>query len=57
VRECFNGPHAVALNDVNLFGVVSLIFWSLTIVVTVKYVGVILRADNRGEGVFSPCWV
>lgn len=50
VRECFNGPHAVALNDVNLFGVVSLIFWSLTIVVTVKYVGVILRADNRGEG-------
>jgi KUP system potassium uptake protein len=50
VRECFNGPHAIALNEVNLFGVVSLIFWSLTIVVTVKYVGVILRADNGGEG-------
>ena len=50
VRECFNGPHAIALNEVNLFGVVSLIFWSLTIVVTVKYVGFILRADNRGEG-------
>ena len=50
VRECFNGPHAIALNEVNLFGVVSLIFWSLTIVVTIKYVGFILRADNRGEG-------
>jgi KUP system potassium uptake protein len=50
VRECFNGPHAIALNEVNLFGVVSLIFWSLTIVVTVKYVGFILRADNHGEG-------
>jgi KUP system potassium uptake protein len=50
VRECFNGQHAVALNDVNLFGVASLIFWSLTVVVTVKYVGFILRADNRGEG-------
>ena len=50
VRECFNGPHAIALDEANLFGVVSLIFWSLTIVVTVKYVGFILRADNRGEG-------
>jgi KUP system potassium uptake protein len=50
VRECFNGPHAIALNEGNLFGVVSLIFWSLTIVVTVKYVGFILRADHRGEG-------
>jgi KUP system potassium uptake protein len=38
VRECFNGPYAIALNEVNLFGVVSLIFWSLTIVITVKYV-------------------
>jgi KUP system potassium uptake protein len=50
VRECFNGAHAVALNDVNLFGVASLVFWSLTIVVTIKYVGFILKADNRGEG-------
>ena len=50
VRECFNGPHAVAMNDVNIFGVASLIFWSLTIVVSIKYVGFILKADNRGEG-------
>jgi KUP system potassium uptake protein len=50
VRECFNGMHAVAMTDVNLFGVASLVFWSLTIVVTVKYMGFILKADNRGEG-------
>ena len=50
VRECFNGPHAVELNEVNLLGVASLIFWSLTIVVSIKYVGFILKADNRGEG-------
>lgn len=50
VRECFNGPHAVELNDVNLLGVASLIFWSLTIVVSLKYVGFILKADNGGEG-------
>ncbi|MBI5577998.1 MAG: potassium transporter Kup [Deltaproteobacteria bacterium] len=50
IRECFNGPHAVALDEINIFGVVSLIFWSLTMVVTVKYVAFILRADNRSEG-------
>jgi KUP system potassium uptake protein len=50
VRECFNGAHAVELNEINLFGVASLIFWSLTIVVSIKYVGFILKADNRGEG-------
>jgi KUP system potassium uptake protein len=50
VRECFNGLHAVAMTEVNLFGVASLIFWSLTIVVSLKYVGFILKADNRGEG-------
>ncbi len=50
VRECFNGPHAVELNEVNLLGVASLIFWSLAVVVSTKYVGFILKADNRGEG-------
>ena len=50
IRECFSGPHAVALDEINIFGVVSLIFWSLTMVVTVKYVAFILRADNRSEG-------
>jgi KUP system potassium uptake protein len=50
VRECFNGAHAVVLTDFNLFGVASLIFRSLTMVVSIKYVGFILKADNRGEG-------
>jgi hypothetical protein len=50
VRECFNGPHAIVLNDTSILGVASLILWSLTVVVSAKYVGLILKADNRGEG-------
>lgn len=50
VKECFFGKHAIHLSQNNIMGVVSLIFWSLTIVVSIKYVSFILRADNRGEG-------
>ncbi len=50
LRECFNGPHGVAPSQENVFGVLSLIFWALTIIVTVKYLVYIMRADNRGEG-------
>lgn len=50
VKECFRGKHAMVLNADNILGVASLIFWSLTIVVSIKYVGFILRMDNRGEG-------
>jgi KUP system potassium uptake protein len=50
VKECFHGPHAIALTPANLLGVMSLIFWSLTVVVTIKYVTFILKADNEGEG-------
>jgi KUP system potassium uptake protein len=50
VKECFHGKHAIALTPENLFGVMALIFWSLTIVVSVKYISFILRADNHGEG-------
>ena len=50
VRECFHGQHAVALNATNVLGVLSLVFWSLVLVVGVKYVVFVLRADNRGEG-------
>jgi len=54
IRECFHGKHAIALTPENLFGVMALIFWSLTIVVSVKYVSFIIRADNHGEGgIFS----
>jgi KUP system potassium uptake protein len=42
--------NAVSPTPVDVYGVVSMIFWSVTLVVTVKYVGFILRADNDGEG-------
>jgi len=50
IRECFHGHHAIALTQGNIFGVMSLVFWSLTVVVGVKYVIFILLADNHGEG-------
>jgi KUP system potassium uptake protein len=50
MRECFYGSHPVALTPGNILGVLSLIFWSLVIVVTIKYHVYVLRFDNRGEG-------
>ncbi len=50
LRECFQAGHGVPTTPDNILGVVSLIFWSLTVIVSVKYLGLILRADNRGEG-------
>ena len=50
MREAFHGPHAIAVTASNILGVLSLIFWSLCLVVTVKYHIVIIRADNKGEG-------
>ncbi len=50
VQECLAGKHGVAPEPVNVFGVVSMILWSLLLVVTLKYLVVLMRADNRGEG-------
>jgi KUP system potassium uptake protein len=50
MREAFHGPHAIAVTAGNILGVLSLIFWSLALVVTIKYHIVIIRADNKGEG-------
>jgi len=50
VKECFHGPHAIELLPANIMGVLSLIFWSLAVVVSLKYVTFIMRADNTGEG-------
>lgn len=50
LQECVHGPHAVEPTASNLLGILSLIFWSMTLVVTFKYVTVLLRADNQGEG-------
>ena len=49
LKEVFHGGH-VATTDANILGVLSLIFWTMTIIVSVKYVLLILRADNNGEG-------
>ncbi len=49
-RETFAGHHPMPVDAPHVYGVLSLIFWSMMIVVTVKYVGIIMRADNRGEG-------
>jgi KUP system potassium uptake protein len=50
MKESFVGPHPLAVDRLHIFGVISLIFWSLMLVVTLKYVLVAMRADNRGEG-------
>ncbi len=50
VRECLTVPHGVPVLRENVFGVLSLIFWSLVVVVTLKYHVYVLRLDNRGEG-------
>ena len=49
-RETFAGHHKLALDPAHIWGVVSLMFWSMMIVVTFKYVSIIMRADNKGEG-------
>ncbi len=50
MKESFIGPHPLAVDKPHVFGVLSLIFWSLMLVVTVKYVFVTMRAHNKGEG-------
>jgi KUP system potassium uptake protein len=49
-RECFNPEHGLSLEPEHVLGVLSMIFWALIIVVAVKYVLLIMRADNQGEG-------
>ncbi|MEJ7578734.1 MAG: potassium transporter Kup [Pyrinomonadaceae bacterium] len=52
MRECFSpqSPHHIAATPDNVFGVLSLIFWALVIIISIKYLIFVLRADNRGEG-------
>lgn len=50
LKACFSGFHAVPLTHTNILGVLSLVFWSLTVVISLKYVTFIMRADNQGEG-------
>jgi KUP system potassium uptake protein len=50
MRDTFAGHHRLPLDPLHIYGIVSLMFWSMMIIVTVKYVTVIMRADNKGEG-------
>lgn len=49
-RETFVGPHPLALDNAHVLGVISLIFWSMTLVVSIQYVTILMRADNKGQG-------
>ena len=50
MKEVFGGHHPLAVNPDNVLGILSLVFWALTITVSLKYVLFITRADNKGEG-------
>ena len=50
VRECFHGEYAITVSHENVLGVLSLMFWTLLMIVSFKYLSFVLRADNHGEG-------
>src|SRR3954468_21116035 len=50
LRECFYGEHGIAVTQTNILGVLSLIFWSLIVIISIKYLTFVMRADNKGEG-------
>src|SRR5207244_828815 len=50
LRECTNAEHGVPPTPENVLGLLSLVFWTLTMVVSVKYLSFVMRADNDGEG-------
>ena len=50
IRECFYGSHAVAPTPENVLGVLSLVLYALVIVISIKYIAIVMRADNQGEG-------
>ena len=50
LKEIFNGHHPIPVTPENILGVLSLVFWAIIVLVTIKYVAIIMRADNRGEG-------
>lgn len=50
LKEIFNGHHPIPVTPENVLGILSLVFWSIMVLVSIKYVAIIMRADNRGEG-------
>src|SRR3954463_3607597 len=50
IRECFYGEHGVPPTHENVLGVLSLIIYALVVVISIKYIAIVMRADNQGEG-------
>ena len=50
IRECFYGTHAVPVTPENVLGVLSMVLYALFIVISIKYIAIVMRADNQGEG-------
>src|ERR1700710_344009 len=50
LQAIMTGEHPLAINILNIYGVISLIFWTMIVVVTIKYVFIVMRSDNHGEG-------
>ena len=50
LKEIFNGHHPIPVTPENILGILSMVFWSIVALVSIKYVAIIMRADNRGEG-------
>ena len=50
LKEIFNGHHPIPVTPENILGILSMVFWSIMALVSIKYVAIIMRADNRGEG-------
>ncbi|MCO5399680.1 potassium transporter Kup [Ralstonia soli] len=50
LKECFNPEHGVPFSDQTVYGILSMLFWAMTLVVSIKYVLFVMRADNNGEG-------
>lgn len=50
LRECFAHEHGIGVSPENILGVLSLIFWTMIIVISIKYMAVVMKADNKGEG-------
>ena len=50
IRECFHGEYGIEVSHANVMGILSLMFWALVMIVGLKYLIFVFRADNRGEG-------
>nr|WP_255536139.1 potassium transporter Kup [Polynucleobacter sp. 30F-ANTBAC] len=50
LKECFSPEHGIPFSEAAVFGIISMMFWAILLVVTVKYIVFVMRADNKGEG-------